>query len=416
VVKFALAALAAVALLGVIAAAVLRTQTRDEAIREAKGLTWLAGNGIAKPALSPGLYTGDPRAIARVGRALQGSALRDPVVRVKIWDADGRILWSDEPRLIGARYPLGAEETAAMRAGRTNAGVSDLSQPENRFERNYEKLLEVYLPIRGPAGRPLLYESYSRFSSITESAQRKAADLVPALLGALLLLWLVTLPLAWSLARRLQQRQREREALLQRAIDAQDVERRRIAAALHDDVVQDLAGLGFSLSAAAHGADAPILRDAADQTRQTLRKLRSALVDIYPPRLQSAGLQAAIDDLTAPLAAQGAQVAVDLPAAELSEQTEALVFRTVQEGLRNASRHAAARRVEVNVSVGRDRATATVSDDGRGFDPANAANGDGGAHMGLQLLSDMARDAGGELKVRSAPGEGTSVTLEVPLP
>jgi two-component system, NarL family, sensor kinase len=139
-------------------------------------------------------------------------------------------------------------------------------------------------------------------------------------------------------------------------------------------------------------------------------------VDIYPPRLQSAGLQAAIDDLTAPLAAQGAQVAVDLPAAELSEQTEALVFRTVQEGLRNASRHAAARRVEVNVSVGRDRATATVSDDGRGFDPANAANGDGGAHMGLQLLSDMARDAGGELKVRSAPGEGTSVTLEVPLP
>jgi signal transduction histidine kinase len=57
-----------------------------------------------------------------------------------------------------------------------------------------------------------------------------------------------------------------------------------------------------------------------------------------------------------------------------------------------------------------------VSDDGRGFDPANAANGDGDPHMGLQLLSDMARDAGGELRVRSAPGEGTSVTLEVPLP
>jgi signal transduction histidine kinase len=415
VVQFALAALAAVVLLGVIAVAVLRTQTRDEAISDAKDYTWLAGKGIAEPALSPGLYTGDPRAIARVGRALQGTALRDPVVRVKIWGADGRILWSDEPRLIGRRYPLGEEETAAMRAGRTNAGVSDLSQPENSFERKYEKLLEVYLPIRGPGGRRLLFESYSRFSSITESAQRKAEDLAPALLGALLLLWLATLPLAWSLARRLQQRQREREALLQRAIDAQDVERRRIAATLHDDVVQDLAGLGFSLSAAAHGADAPILRDAADQTRQTLRKLRSALVDIYPPRLQSAGLQAAIDDLTAPLAAQGAQVAVDVPAAPLSERTEGLIFRAVQEGLRNASKHAEPRSVEVHVSVGRDRATATVSDDGRGFDPANAANGDGEAHMGLQLLSDMARDAGGELRVRSAPGEGTSLTLEVPL-
>jgi signal transduction histidine kinase len=415
-VKFALAALAAVVLLGVIAAGVLRSQTRDEAIREAKSLTWLAGRGVAEGALSPGLYRGDPRAIARVGRALRGSVLRDPVVRVKIWTPEGRIIWSDEPRLIGRRYPLGSEEAAALRAGRTNADISDLTRPENRFERNYEKLLEVYLPIRGPGGRPLLFESYSRFSSITQSAQRKAEDLAPALLGALVLLWLATLPLAWSLARRLQQRQREREALLQRAIEAQDVERRRIAAALHDDVVQELAGLGFSLSAAAQGADAPVLREAADQTRQTLRKLRSALVDIYPPRLQSAGLQAAIDDLTAPLAAQGAQVEVDVPAAPFSQQTEALIFRTVQEGLRNASKHAQPGHVEVRVSVARDRATATVSDDGSGFDPANAANGGGESHMGLQLLADMARDAGGELRVRSAPGEGTSLTLEVPLP
>jgi signal transduction histidine kinase len=415
-VKFALAALAAVVLLGVIAAGVLRSQTRREAIREAKSLTWLAGHGVAEPALSPGLFTGDARAIARVGRALSGSVLRDPVVRVKIWTPDGRIIWSNEPRLIGRRFSLGSKETAALRADRTSADVSNLSEPENVFERNYEKLLQVYLPIRSPDGRPLLFESYSRFSSITQSGQRKAEDLAPALLGALVLLWLATLPLAWSLARRLQQRQREREALLQRAIDAQDVERRRIAGALHDDVVQDLAGLGFSLSAAAQGSDSPVLRDAADQTRQTLRKLRSALVDIYPPRLQSAGLQAAIDDLTAPLAAQGAHVEVDVAAAPLSGQTEALIFRTVQEGLRNASKHAQPRRIEVNVSVGRDRATATVSDDGRGFDPANAANGAGEAHMGLQLLSDMARDAGGELRVRSAPGEGTSVTLEVPLP
>jgi two-component system NarL family sensor kinase len=415
VVQFALAALAAVVLLGVIASAVLRSQTRQEAIREAKGLTRLAGNGIAEPALTRGVYSGDPRALAAVGRAV-GRTVHDPVVRVKIWGADGTILWSDESRLVGRRFPLGADELSAMRAGRTNAEVSNLAAPENVYERNYEKLLEVYLPIRGPGGRPLLFESYSRFSSITQSGSRKAEALIPALVGALGLLWLATLPLAWSLARRLQQRQREREALLQRAIDAQDMERRRIAAALHDDVVQDLAGLGFSLSAAAGRDDSPILRDAADQTRQTMRKLRSLLVDIYPPRLQSAGLQSAIDDLTAPLAAQGAHVEVDVPPApRLPLQTEALIFRAVQEGLRNATKHAQPANVEVHVTVDGDTAKATVADDGRGFDPERAGNGGGDEHMGLRILSDLAHDAGGDLSVRSAPGEGTLVTLEVPI-
>jgi two-component system NarL family sensor kinase len=414
--QFALAALAAVILLGVLAGVVLRNQTRQEAIRDAKSVTRLAGRGIAEPALSTGLYSGDPAAKRRVARAIRWQVLREPVVRVKIWTADGRILWSDEPRLIGNRYPLGAEETQALREGRTNAEVSDLSRPENRFERNYEKLLEVYLPIHGPDGRPLLFESYSRFSSITQSGRRQAESLVLPLVGALFLLWLATLPLAWRLARRLQQRQREREALLERAIDAQDTERRRIAGALHDDVVQDLAGLGFSLSAAAARTQSPELREAAQQTRQTMRKLRSALVDIYPPSLQRAGLQAAIDDLTSALAANGTQVEVDVPAAtRLPHEKEALIFRTVQEGLRNAAKHAHAEHVEVHVAVERDLATATVSDDGRGFDPQQPRNGAGESHMGLELLSDLAEEAGGRLVVSSAPGSGTKLRLEVPV-
>jgi two-component system, NarL family, sensor kinase len=416
-VQFALAALAAVILLGVLAAAVLRHQTRDEAIRQAKDVTRLAGRGIAEPALSPGLYSGDPAAMRRVKRALDGTVLREPVVRVKIWTADGRILWSDEPRLIGKRFPLGAEELEALRAGRTNAEISDLSRPENWFERNYEKLLEVYLPIRGPGGRPLLFESYSRFSSVSQSGRRQAESLALPLVGGLFLLWLATLPLAWRLARRLQQRQLEREALLQRALDAQDSERRRIAGALHDDVVQDLAGLGFSLSAAAARTDSPDLHDAADQTRQTMRKLRSALVDIYPPSLQRAGLKAAIDDLTAALAAQGTHVDVDVPeSTPLPHDREALIFRTVQEGLRNAAKHAEADHVEVHVAVGSEVATAVVSDDGRGFDPQHYGNGGSEErHMGLELLSDLAEEAGGQLRVRSSPGGGTQLRLEVPV-
>jgi two-component system NarL family sensor kinase len=405
VVQFALAALAAVILLGVLAAAVLRHQTRDEAISEAKTLTRLAGRGIAEPSLTRGIYTGDPVALRRVWHALRGRVLTEPVVRVKIWTAQGQILWSDESRLVGKRFPLGEEELKAMREGRTNAEVSDLSRPENRFERNFEKLLEVYLPIRGPGGRPLLFESYSRFSSITETGRRQAESLVPPLVGALFLL-----SLAWRLARRLQQRQLEREMLLERVIDAQDTERRRIAGALHDDVVQDLAGLGFSLSAAAAKSDSPELHEAAAQTRNTMRKLRSALVDIYPPSLQRAGLQAAIDDLAGSM-----QAAVEVhvpPSTGLSPDRDALLFRTVQEGLRNVAKHADAAHVTVRIEVRDGIAAAEVADDGRGFTTnGGAARG----HIGLELLTDLAEEAGGRLNVESQPGAGTKVRLEVPV-
>jgi signal transduction histidine kinase len=408
--QFALAALAAVVLLGLLAGAVLRHRTRDEAVRDAKTVTRLAGHGIAEPALTPGIYTGDPAARRRIWLALRREVLAEPVVRVKIWNADGTILWSDEPRLIGRRFALSKEELDALREGRTEAEVSDLKAPENRFERNYEKLLEVYLPIRGPGGRPLLFESYSRYSSVTQSGRRQAESLVLPLVGGLFLLWLATLPLAWRLARRLQQRQLEREALLQRAIDAQDHERRRIAGALHDDVVQDLAGLGFSLSAAASKTEAPELRDAATQTRQTMRKLRSVLVDIYPPSLQRAGLAAAIDDLAGSM---DAQVDIDAPASTgLPPEKDALLFRTVQEGLRNVAKHAGADHVSVRIQVNDRVATAEVADDGRGFTP----NGFGDReHMGLGLLSDLAEEAGGRLAVESRPGAGTTVRLEVPV-
>ncbi|HYZ28166.1 MAG TPA: ATP-binding protein [Thermoleophilaceae bacterium] len=409
VLQFALAALLAVVLLGVLATLVVRSETRREAIRDAKAVTRLAGRGIAQPALSAGIYSGDPAALRRIHRAMQAQVLREPVVRVKIWSADGRILWSDEPRLIGRRFALGAEEREALRGGRTNAEVSDLTRPENWFERHYEKLLEVYLPIRGPDGRPLLFEAYSRFSSITESGRRRMESLALPLVGALFLLWLATLPLAWSLARRLQQRQREREALLQRAIDAQDRERRRIASALHDDVVQDVAGLGFWLSAAAAKSDSPELHEAATQARQTMRKLRSTLVDIYPPSIQRAGLQAAIDDLTDSL---DASVEIHAPATTgLPPEKDALLFRTVQEGLRNVAKHADAEHVIVRVEVRNGLATAEVADDGRGFTPNGSRDPE---HMGLELLSDLAEEAGGRLAVESRPGAGTKLRLEVP--
>src|SRR5262249_59436480 len=156
-----------------------------------------------------------------------------------------------DPRLIGARYHLGLEDLAEFRGSKAHAEVTNLSKPENRFERQFGRLLEVYLPIHTPSGLPLRYETYYRSSFISARGNRIFRHFVPAMLAALVLLALVQLPLAWWLARRVQRGQDERERLLRRAIEASDVERRRIARDLHDGVVQDLAAVSYSLAAAA---------------------------------------------------------------------------------------------------------------------------------------------------------------------
>jgi len=266
----------------------------------------------------------------------------------------------------------------------------------------------------------VLYEDYLRFSSISDSERRQLARLAPALVGALLLLWLLQLPLAWSLAKRLRQRRAERELLLQRALDSSQVERRRIARQLHDGVVQDLAGTSLSLAAAAERVDGAgdretgdLVRGGAASVRRAMRELRALLVGIYPPSLRRSGLASAVGDLVAPLAERGVQVDVDVPEdLRLTAEAEETLYRCAQEGVRNAVKHADAHSVRVAVARVDGRVTLTVSDDGRGFDPASGRNGDPG--LGLRLLEDLAAESGGRVDVSSAPGEGTQLFVEVP--
>ena len=143
-------------------------------------------------------------------RVVKERVLSGSIVRVKIWAADGRILYSDEPRLVGRGSALGEDEREALVSGLVNAELSDLSRPENRFERAEGELLEVYLRVRAPSGEPVLFELYERFDSVVASGRRIWSPFLPALLAALLLLWLVHLPLAYRLARRVRRGHEER--------------------------------------------------------------------------------------------------------------------------------------------------------------------------------------------------------------
>src|SRR4051812_19940816 len=139
--QFAVAGVVAVAILALVGVAVLRSNGTKEATDDAKRVTRIVGRGIVQPQLTDGLLRGDPKAIARVDRIVRTRVLKDPVVRVKIWSPDGTILYSDEKRLIGKKY---SPDEEPLEAGQVDAEVSDLSRPENRYERPYKKLLEVY--------------------------------------------------------------------------------------------------------------------------------------------------------------------------------------------------------------------------------------------------------------------------------
>jgi len=398
---------------------VLRSLARDEALRDARQFAELAGQGIVEPTVVTSLLAGDPAALEAVDRAVNERVLGERVVRVKLWDADGRVVYSDEPRLIGARFPLDESKREVLRTGSTRAELSDLTGPENRFEQGQGDLYEVYLPIRAPDGTPLLFETYQRQGAVAATGRRIWLPFAALLLGSLLLLWLVQVPLAWRLGRRLQRTQEEREALLVRAVEASADERRRIAADLHDGPVQDLAGISYSLSAAAETEASPetrhTLRDAAAATRDAMRRLRTLLVEIHPPNLRASGLEAALADLLAPLRAGGLETDLSIaPDAELGEDDERLVYRAAAEALRNVERHAGATRVSVALAPGADAVRFEVVDDGVGFTEAQRSERRDDGHVGLSLLEELAARAGAAVEVRSTPGAGTTFALEVP--
>jgi two-component system, NarL family, sensor kinase len=403
VVRYFASALVAVVLISLLGVVLFRRLGEDEAIRDAKDQTRASARWAVEPVLSDGVLRGEPAALRSLDRIVRERLQESSVVRVKIWDRSGRIVYSDEGRLIGARFPISADELAELRDERIHAHVSDLSKPENRFERSFGELLEVYAGVTTPTGRELRYEEYYRSSFVDARARRIFREFGFISLGALILLALIQLPLAWQLAHRVRRGQRERVELLQRAVDASERERRRIAADLHDGVVQNLAGVSYSLSAAASSAPAeltPTLQAAAAETRQALRELRSLLVEIYPPDLQREGLEAALEDLLAPCAARGLETRLAIDDDSLPPEVESLFFRAAQEALRNVVKHAGAQRVDVEVARRNGSVTLRVEDDGSGFEVDGRPPGD---HFGLRVLRDLVREVGGDLEIDSKP-------------
>ena len=419
VAQFALAGIVVLAVFGVAAVLVLRSLAGDEALRDARQFAELAGQGIVEPTVVPSLLDGDPAAVAAVDRVVNERVLGERVVRVKVWDADGRVVYSDEPRLVGARFPLDEAKREVLRTGSTRAELSDLSGPENRFEQGQGDLYEVYLPIRAPDGTPLLFETYQRQSAVAATGRRIWLPFAALLLGSLLLLWLVQVPLAWRLSRRLQRTQEEREALL--AAGSRGV-RRRAAQDRGRPPRRPRPGPRRDLVLAERGSRDPgVARDEADAPRRSGRDARRDAPPAHaarrdppaePARERARG--GARRSPRAPARGRSRGRALGRARAELSEADERLVYRAAAEALRNVDRHARATRVSVALRTAGDAVRLEVVDDGVGFTTERRAERRDDGHVGLSLLEELAARAGADVEVRSTPGAGTTFALEVP--
>jgi two-component system sensor histidine kinase UhpB len=228
-----------------------------------------------------------------------------------------------------------------------------------------------------------------------------------------------------SMLTSLMKRTAQLRALSERAINAQEEERRRIARGLHDDTAQALSMLIIQLERleAALLSDMPDLRIQCSNARQlatdTLEELRKIIWDLRPSILDDLGLLPAIRwyaRSNLEKAGVGVKFEFSNENIRLDSSLETTLFRIAQEAVNNILNHADASKVTIRLRQINARACLEVEDDGRGFDVKQAA---GQAlsrkQLGLLGIEERASLVGGKIEVDSSPGRGTRVHVCVPL-
>ncbi len=208
---------------------------------------------------------------------------------------------------------------------------------------------------------------------------------------------------------------------LRRVVDAQELERRRLARELHDETGQALTSILLGLKSLEETLQNDESRTATARLRElvvaTLQDVRRLAVELRPSALDDFGLAPALEHLTSSFAEQTG-IAIDFGAAlgtegseeRLPGEVETALYRIVQESLTNVIKHARARHVSIALTRMEGFVTAIVEDDGQGFDP----EADGGG-FGLIAMRERLALLGGRLRIESSPGAGTTIAADVPL-
>ncbi|HEV2891878.1 MAG TPA: sensor histidine kinase [Frankiaceae bacterium] len=202
--------------------------------------------------------------------------------------------------------------------------------------------------------------------------------------------------------------------LLSGLVAAEEGARGQLAAELHDTVAQSLGMARMHLAV----GDSESIRAAQDFVEDAEEQVRAVMARTRPPALRDGDLASAISNLRADLEQRyGMAVEVSWPAAAvpLPLVSAITVYRFFQEALLNVVKHADVDWAQAALVVEDEEIVATVSDAGPGFDP-DEVRPEKGRHVGLGLLRERARLAGGSLEISSMPAAGTVLQLRLPRP
>lgn len=222
-----------------------------------------------------------------------------------------------------------------------------------------------------------------------------------------------------SMARQLETAQAAMQSYLGAITRGQEDERMRLARELHDDTIQSLIALQQRIEMVQKAtardpvAAAAKMQELKELLSESLTSVRRFVRDLRPTYLDELGLIPALETLThearARFQARGDE-------ARLDAERELVIFRIVQEALRNVSKHARAKDAAVTLLFEPNAVTATIEDDGIGFDAPESSTGFAQAgHFGLMGMQERAQLLGGNIYVRSERGKGTKVVAYVPL-
>ena len=223
------------------------------------------------------------------------------------------------------------------------------------------------------------------------------------------------------LHRQLVARERAHENFVEQVIEAQEIERRRLAADIHDGISQRLITLSYRLDAASRAVpeDPATAAEQLEMARElvdlTLKEARAAIGGLRPPVLDDLGLAGGLASLARSI--PQIDIEVDLVEKRVADHIELALYRIAQECLQNVVKHAKAKRARLTFMVVDDVARLEIADDGVGFDTFEHPLGsDEMGGYGLLSMAERAEIVGGRLNIRSRPGSGTIVTATIPLP
>ncbi len=380
-------------------------------------------------------------------RIFVSGPLHRKVVRFKLWDSSGVILYSSDHHQAGLRFPVDGLLAAAF-AGTVQARLSTLDAQDNEGERDrWQRLIEVYVPVRiDPQGGVVVvaefYHATDNIDREIRDAQRRSWVLVMVATFAILLL-------LFGIVRRvddtlLQQRDALRDQLRQLSATFEENERmrvrlseagaattalneeflHRIAADLHDGPAQTLA---FALMrfdelvescgccAKAGGAVFPDLPKIRSALRASLDDLRSVATGLGVPGIGDLSLLEtalrAVRDCERQFAVK-VEVDVDAALADAALATKITVYRLLQESLSNSFRHAPGGLPRVRVWQTDTQVCLEIVDQGPGFDSQAAAHA---GRLGLAFMQERVRLLGGIFEMLTSTGSGTRIFACLPL-